>query len=529
MTYVKRSYRDAVEDILTQLTKGVVREQYDAESGRVKYVLAERPVKEIIKIEGTLGGNPYTFKQGVDYRLSNNAVEWLATGERPEDNTAFFVNYSFGEPSGITDVNTGSVSRTLVEAIAREFEFLYSEMENVYTSAFIDSAKGSALDLVVSILGVARLPPQHAVGPIVFGRETDPDEITVNAEAHLYDGRPSYELKTIPVKSVQKLEGSVKEASKTFEQGKDFKLDANSIIWLEGGSRPGEGTPFRVNYTSFQRIVVPGGTRISTYSKQPENVRELVTMEEKTIERLPNGRWEAQIRAKASTPGKVGNVPAGSVTVMPHPPVGVEYVINREDISTGTDAESDEELRGRAKKALEAAGKATLISLESAVRRVEGVKTLRIEDTPDGVPGIVRVTVDGGDTAAVENAINDTRSAGIKVEFSRPKIAQVDFSLTVLTKRGAAAAAVQKNVETKVREYVGSLQIGEEIVFDQVTKAALDVEEVYDVLNLSITVYPEGLEPIISTEKNLSMRADERANARTVSVSTKGREIEATQ
>ncbi len=529
MSYAKRSYRDAVEDILTQLTKGVVREQYDAESSRVKYVLAESPVKEIVKVEGTVGGNPHTFRQGADYRLSNNAVEWLTNGVRPDDNTAFFVNYSFGEPSGITDVNPGSVSRTLVEAIAREFEFLYAEMENVYTSAFIDSAKGNALDLVVSILGVARLPPQHAIGPIIFGRETDPDEITVNAEAHLYDGRPSYELKTTPLKSVQKLEGSVKEASNTFEQGKDFKLDGNSIVWLEGGSRPDEGTPFTVNYTSFQRIVVPTGTRVSTYSKQPENVREFATIEEKMIERLPNGRWEAQIRTKASTPGGSGNVPAGSVTVMPHPPVGVEYVINREDISTGTDAESDEELRGRAKKALEAAGKATLTSLESAVRRVEGVKTLRIEDTPDGVPGIVRVTVDGGDTAAVENAINDTRSAGIKVEFSRPKIAQVDITLTVLIKRGASAVAVQKDVEAKVREYIGSLQIGEEIVFNRVTKAALDVEQIYDVLGLSITVYAEGLEPIISTEKNISMRADERANARTVAVSTKGREVEAAQ
>ncbi len=529
MAYVKRTYRDAVEDILTQLTKAVVREQYDAEPGRTKYVLRESPVKEIVKIEGTLGGNPHTFKKGVDYRLSNSAVEWLSNGDKPQANSAFFVNYSFGEPSGITDVNPGSVTRTIVEAISREFEFMYSQMDRVYTSAFIDTATGSALDLIVSILGVARLPPQHAVAPIIFGRETDPDEIAVNAEAHLYDGRPRYDLKITPVKAVEKLEGSIGESSRSFVHGEDYRLDGNAIIWLEDGSKPDEGTPFTVNYSAFQRIAVPIGTRVSTYSKQPENVREFVTIEERVLERLPNGRWEAQIRAKASTPGKAGNVPAGSVTVMPRPPVGVEYVINREDISTGTDAENDEELRGRAKKALEAAGKATLLSLESAIRRVEGVKTLRIEDTPEGVPGIVSVVVDGGDTIAIEAAINDTRSAGIKVEFSRPKIAQVDFTLTVLTKRGANAPAVQKDVEDKVREYVSALQIGEEIIFDRVTKSVLDVEQVYDIIDLTITAYPEGLEPIISTDKNISMRADERANARTISVSTKGREIEATR
>lgn len=529
MSYVRRTYRDAVDDILMQLTKGVIREQYDAEPGRTKYVLAESPVRDIVKIEGTLGGNPHTFRKGVDYRLSNNAAEWLSGGEKPDANTAFFVNYSFGQPSGITDTNPGSVSRTLVEAIAREFEFLYAQMDNVYTSAFIDTAQGRALDLVVSILGASRLPPQHAVGAIIFGRETDPDEIDVNSEAHLYDGRARYMLKNTPVKTIKKIEGNAGRASRTFEQGTDFRLEGNEIVWLEGGSRPDEASPFTLDYASYQRLVVPTGNRVTTYSKQVENIREFVTIEEKTLERLPNGRWEAQIRAKASTPGKAGNVPAGSVTVMPRPPVGVEYVINREDISTGTDAESDEELRNRAKKALEAAGKATLLSLESAIRRVEGVKTLRIEETPDGVPGIVRVVVDGGDTSAIDNAINDTRSAGIKVEFSRPKIAQIDFVVTVLTKRGASSQSVQKDVENKLRKYIGSLQIGEEIVYDQVTKYVLEADQVYDILSLTITAYPEGLEAIISTEKNINMRADERANARTISISTKGREIEATQ
>ncbi len=529
MTYVKRSYRDAVDDILTQLTKAVVREQFDAEEARTKYVLAESPAKEIVKIQGARGGNPHTFKDGVDYRLANNAVEWLSAGEKPDVNSAFFVSYSFGEPSGITDVNPGSVSRTLVEAISREFEFLYSQMDNVYQSAFIDTARGSALDLVVSILGVTRLAPQAAVGSIIFGRETDPDEIAVNAEAHLYDGRPRYELKTAPIKSVKKVEGNVGQASKSFEPDKDFRLDGNAILWLDGGTRPDEGTPFTVNYTSFQRIVIPKGTRISTFSKQPENVRDFVTIEEKILERLPNGHWEGQVRSKSSTPGKAGNVPAGSVTVMPRPPVGVEYVINREDVSTGTDAESDDELRNRAKKALEAAGKATLISLESAIRRVEGVKTLRIEDTPDGVPGIVSLVVDGGDTEAIQNAINDTRSAGIKVEFSRPKIAQVDAALTILTKRGALQQAVQRTVEDKVREYISSLQIGEEIVFNRLIKSILDVEEVYDILGLTVTSFPEGLEPIVSTENNLSMRPDERASARTISVAIRGGELEAAQ
>jgi hypothetical protein len=80
---------------------------------------------------------------------------------------------------------------------------------------------------------------------------------------------------------------------------------------------------------------------------------------------------------------------AGTITVMPQPVAGVEYVINKADITNGVEVEEDSELRERARHALEFAGKATYSSLESAIRSIEGVGSLLIEDMPDEVPGIV--------------------------------------------------------------------------------------------------------------------------------------------
>src|SRR5439155_26318853 len=114
------------------------------------------------------------------------------------------------------------------------------------------------------------------------------------------------------------------------------------------------------------------------------------------------------------------------IQVMPKPPLGIEYVLNNQDIDTGVEAETDDQLRARAKKALEAAGKATYVSIQSAIQRIEGVKSIRIQDRPENVSGIVRIVVDGGNADEVEKAIYNTRSAGIFVELRKPKTAKVD-------------------------------------------------------------------------------------------------------
>jgi uncharacterized phage protein gp47/JayE len=66
---------------------------------------------------------------------------------------------------------------------------------------------------------------------------------------------------------------------------------------------------------------------------------------------------------------------------MPRPIAGIKAVINREATHfTGKRRETDEELRERAKNALIASGKATLISLEDALLSLPGVKDVKIKE-----------------------------------------------------------------------------------------------------------------------------------------------------
>ncbi len=522
--FQKKPYPEIVEQIIEHLTKGAVGEKYDYEPDQVRYKLGNSPVREIVRVQGLLRGAQHTFAQGKDYRQAGDLLEWLSAGERPDSATSFFVSYSFGTPSGITDANPGSVVRTIIEAIAREIDLLYEEMDHVYDSGFIDTATGRALEMVVSLLGLERTPPQKSTGLVTFGRATPPEEIAVTGEVHLFDGRLACELKTQPVSHIKELKGSSRGTNVGFDEEKDFVLEQNTIRWLLEGRLPDPNSSFTVSYVAFQKITVPAGTTVTTLSPDPRKLRTFVTKDERTLTRQPDGKWEADVRVEAGAPGKEGNVPAGTIQVMPRPPLGVEYVVNKQDIITGVDAENEDQLRLRAKKALEAAGKATLLSIESAIRRIEGVRSILIQDRPDNVPGIIRVVVDGGETESVQRAIDETRSAGIYVELRRPKIASIDVNITAAVRRGVSQSQAQAGIEERVRSYLSRLEIGVDIVYSRLLAHVMESADIHDIQDLTLVVQREG-EPVKTTSgENILMSPDERAQVRNVNVSVRPRQ-----
>ena len=142
-------------------------------------------------------------------------------------------------------------------------------MESVYDSGFIDTAEGDALDLVVSILGIKRKEPTEATGYVTFIKETNPPEI-INNEIILQDGREIYELKVKPVIKILSVIGDFNGEKHSFSDEKDYVLDSNSIRWLEGGDRPDLKKEATLEYSSYQNIMIPKGTIVSTLPKKGE-------------------------------------------------------------------------------------------------------------------------------------------------------------------------------------------------------------------------------------------------------------------
>jgi Baseplate J-like protein len=188
VTLIHRPYGDLVDDILTSVVGGVVNEPIRFDIKVFSYPLAE-PASAVRGITGTAGGEPRTFLLEIDFVFgpATNTVTWLDDGTRPDDSSTFFVDYFRVESrSPITDINVGSVTRTLSEAIGREIATVYQQINLAYLSGFVDTATGKSLDYVVSILDVVRKTAEFAEGLVTFFRSSGVDgNITIPAGIRL--------------------------------------------------------------------------------------------------------------------------------------------------------------------------------------------------------------------------------------------------------------------------------------------------------------------------------------------------------
>jgi uncharacterized phage protein gp47/JayE len=517
--------------------KGITKERITFKKSKLRYDLdcrpEYRPIKEISRVDGFLGAQLHSFKLGSDFILKDDGLEWLTRdSDLPDDKSVFEVTYSFANQTVLSDINVGSVLRTLVESISREIEFLYEEMESVYDSGFIDRAKGDALDLVVSILGIKRKEPTRATGYVTFIRDTPPAE-TTNSDVILNDGRDIYELKVKPVTNISSVTGDLNGKRHTFVSGKDYQLELDSIKWLEEGERPELKKEFTVEYTAFQVIKIPKGTVVSTLPQRNETELLFETTQDCVLQRTGDGKWEGNSEIMSVRPGTRGNILPGTIKLMPTPVVGVDKVINRSNMAGGASQEDDDSLRERAKKILDVKGKATLESLRTAIEGIEGIQTSPVLiDMPDGVQGVVRAVIDGGDEEQIQKVIEQTRAAGIKVEYARPRMVLTDVTaILLISKEVEDLPKVISASELIIRNFISSLGIGESLIVNQLVSLLLATSGVLDVRTLDIRTRKEKtgtvpVPPLVSTEdkavttsnENTDIMQDERLYPRDIKV-----------
>lgn len=208
MSFVSRNYEDIVRDLLTTLTGGTVREVVTAPAGDTPIVLEKlknRPVRRISHLEGRISVGAGATAREISYRFTPADFELVASsgnatdkdsirfrdgGRRPIPGTGLTVNYYpvQTDPTPVTDLNVGSVIRTLTETIARELALAYLQLDRIYDSAFLETAEGSSLDKVVALVGVQRLPGGFPVARLRFSRlEGSSGQVTIPANTAVVD------------------------------------------------------------------------------------------------------------------------------------------------------------------------------------------------------------------------------------------------------------------------------------------------------------------------------------------------------
>jgi hypothetical protein len=407
-TLIDRPYQEVVDDILTAIVGGVVNEPIFYDVKEDLYRLSQ-PAQDVRGITGTRNGQHQAFQKTTDFLFSegDNAIVWQVGGQRPDDETIFYVDYFRPNASSpLTDTNVGSVTRTLSEAIGREIATVYQQINQAYLSAFVDSATGKSLDFVVAIFGVKRKTKDYALGSVTFFR--DP----VAGDGNI---------------AIQ--EGTLLRTTK------------------------GEAT-----FTTTQpRVLQRGQVRI-----------------------------DVPVRAGDASKGQVGIRKAGEITELAQPLTGIGRVNNLEATILGSDDESDDDLRARAKVRLRGLSKGTPFALYDAVFE-QGAKVVEIWD-PNGPPA--KQTDPGSVVLLVESepeqfpdlraAIEQTRAAGVHVTlvaryvFFKPRI-------VAILAGGLTAAGkdkVKDDIIAQLQTYVDALSAGQPAKSEDLLNAIKKVKEV---------------------------------------------------
>lgn len=109
-----------------------------------EYTLRKAPIKEIEEVTGVYNGDSgHTFVKGTDYELSadNERIVWL-NGDRPDDNTDFFVDY-----------RSRSIIDRYLESGEEELDEVEAEIEETLSSKVVSGAQGEELDRIGALFG----------------------------------------------------------------------------------------------------------------------------------------------------------------------------------------------------------------------------------------------------------------------------------------------------------------------------------------------------------------------------------------
>jgi uncharacterized phage protein gp47/JayE len=344
----------------------------------------------------------------------------------------------------LTDLQIGSVSRTLLETVGREIATLYDEMEAAYNAGFIDTARGNALDMVVSILGIQRKSAQFATGTVTFSRRN-------------------------PVQDVN----------------------------------------------------IPRGTRVSTRASDPRNVK----IYETTMNvRLPKSENEIEIPIKALTPGESGMTDFETITALETPIIGIDKVINKKPTTIGTERETDDELRSRARATVLAAGKATPEAIRNVVLGIPGVRGVTVNEMPNSIPGEIDVIIDGLDLTdkdsptyqRVSDTIDQIRPAGIHVNIKSTDIVRANIKiymkLTDILRTDEEVEEIIQKIKTRIARHIGGLNSGNNLVRNRMVSAIFEIKDVYNIDEFNITTkkFDERLGTLVDdTHKRLDPKTQD--------------------
>lgn len=252
---------------------------------------------------------------------------------------------------------------------------------------------------------------------------------------------------------------------------------------------------FYRNSPATADIFINDGLQVAT---DTEELKIYETTQEKTLRK---GQMSVLVPVRAAKKGQEGITEAGTIKIMVQPVLGIDGIINPNSISPTGVEEKDDELRERAKHALEAAGKTTANALKYALLSIPELwgKDIKVEEDFSQGNGLVRVYVDTEGTEDVVEKIDqkifETKASGIRVVHnlsSEEGKLKIDLKKIPLSLKVTASLAdpsissgkkeiLKEQLSFVIKSYFEKLKIGESALKNKLIAIVLGIEGVKNV------------------------------------------------
>lgn len=231
--------------------------------------------------------------------------------------------------------------------------------------------------------------------------------------------------------------------------------------------------------TQSDQTTIPKGTVVTTTPDNNGNTLAFETTEK--AETSSGVTSVSDVSIEAQEVGSEYNVPADEIVRFEEPPLGVRGVTNPASTTGGENRESNEELRARAKDAVQTSSLGgTTDGIKGYIRQnVEGVGQgdIIIDEFTNNTPPFVDVIVDGGLDADVRDAIAFSRPTGIEHNLVRPQIIQLGWDLDVLGTDIDTASVI-----SDIEDYLLNQGIGDDFYEDDFIRMVMESDD--DIINI---------------------------------------------
>ena len=263
----------------------------------------------------------------------------------------------------------------------------------------------------------------------------------------------------------------------------DEFLDAHAVqrgLHRKAGTKAEGEVVFTAAEQYHDVITIPRGTVVCTAG----DMRRFVTNEDAVIDEVRN---TVAVGVTAVKNGSAYNVAARTVGIIVTPVIGVGSVTNTDPFIGGTDDESDDDLRQRVCGSYAEISNGTNKAYYRATAlSVEGVYSVSVVGGGRG-DGTVDVYAcgQGGLLSAeklqeLQDLFDEARELNVDVLVQNPTAVQINLYIGLYVEDGYNLAIVSDAVRTKVRQYISSLGIGQDVLLSNVGDIVHHTEGVAD-------------------------------------------------